>query len=161
LADAVASHNNTLRKLHLHKNNIGNEGARFLAEALLRRTSTTTATSSLEKLYLGDNHIGADGARCLADALRSPNSALRHLYLHHNAVGDQGAAYLADALRSNAVLLTLDLTDNHVGAGGARALLDALSCHGTALQSLSLGGNNDIPNDILQQFKAALRLPVE
>ena len=52
-AKALA-HNRTLLVLNLHNNNIGNEGAKSLSDAL-------KVNQTLEKLHLGNNHIGQSG----------------------------------------------------------------------------------------------------
>ena len=50
------------------------------------------------------------------------NKVLLSLNLSHNHVGPEGAASLAEALKVNRTLLTLNLTSNEVGDGGAAAL---------------------------------------
>ncbi|RUP51270.1 hypothetical protein BC936DRAFT_149115 [Jimgerdemannia flammicorona] len=62
-----------LQSLDLYKNDIGDEGASAIAEALKMNTS-------LKTLYLGDNGIGEKGADALAKALKM-NKSLQNLYL--------------------------------------------------------------------------------
>ena len=71
----------SLTRLHLSNNQIGDEGARALADAL--RTNT-----SLTELYLQANQIGKEGTLDLAEALRT-NTSLTGLSLEYNQIGDE------------------------------------------------------------------------
>jgi hypothetical protein len=88
----LAAGDSTLDKLHLYSNNIGDDGARALAEAL-RHTA-----APLRQLYVYSNNIRDDGARALADALRHTAAPLVAIFLYNNNIGDDGARALADAL---------------------------------------------------------------
>ena len=68
--------NNSITRLDLSYNNIGDEGARTLADTLLKNTSLT----SLDLRY---NKIGDIGAKAFADALLK-NTSLTSLYLGGN-----------------------------------------------------------------------------
>jgi hypothetical protein len=61
-------------------NQIGNEGARALADAL--RENTT-----VRHIFLRENGIGAEGARALVDGLRE-NATLMAMYLNGNQISD-------------------------------------------------------------------------
>ncbi len=87
-------------------NNIGSDGARYLAVALERN-------SSLTELYLYGNNIGNDGARYLAAALER-NVTLTDLFLYGNNIGEAGAAALRAALETNC---TLDVLGGVEGVG--------------------------------------------
>ena len=76
--------------LVLTSNNIGDDGATALAEALKSNTALAT-------LYLYFNNIGVTGAIALAEVLKN-NTALTTLYLTSNNIGDDGAIALAEAL---------------------------------------------------------------
>src|SRR3989338_6644607 len=105
LDDAIfgLSHNvATLTSLNLSSNQLGDEGAGRLAEAL-------AFNSTLTNLNLKSNNVGDKGASRLAEALAT-NSSLTSLNLMNNWVGDEGAGRLAEALAINSALTTLNLS---------------------------------------------------
>lgn len=72
----------TLRRLYLENNGIGEQGTRFLAEALTQNTvifflcsislfDPFSEKQTLLLLNLTANHIGTKGAQYLSDALRN------------------------------------------------------------------------------------------
>jgi uncharacterized protein (TIGR02996 family) len=76
-----------LTTLDLGYNNLGDEGAIYLADS--------PHLARLRTLGLSVNHIGNEGARAIAD---SPYlTQLTTLYLRHNNIGDAGAAILIGA----------------------------------------------------------------
>jgi len=79
-------------------NQIGDEGAATLAEALKHNTSLTT-------LDLRGNRIGDEGAAMLAEAVQH-NTSLTTLNLAGNRIGDEGAATLAKALEEHNITLS-------------------------------------------------------
>ena len=72
---------------------IGDEGAKYIAEAL-------TKNSTLTHLYLSYNQIGDKGAKYIAGAL-AKNSTLTHLDLGSNQIGDEGAKHIEKILSKN------------------------------------------------------------
>ena len=119
----------SLTVLSLYDNQIGPEGTRALADALITNTSLT-------ELRLSGNRIGVAGAVALAEALRT-NTSLTDLRLSYNQIGDEGARALADALKTNTSLTKLLLDLNQIGDEGAIALADALK-ENTSLTKLNL-----------------------
>ena len=97
----------SLTVLSLYDNQIGPEGTRALADALITNTSLT-------ELYLSGNRIGPAGAAALAEALRI-NTSLTELNLFGNRIGNAGAHALAGALRTNTSLTALWILDNQIG----------------------------------------------
>ena len=69
-----------LQFLDPRSNNISDEGAKALAEAL-------TVNTALQQLYLGKNKISDEGAKALAEALKV-NTALQKLDLSYNMISD-------------------------------------------------------------------------
>ena len=137
---------NTLERLDLYGNRIGDAGAMALATALQTNTS-------LKALDLRLNKIGDAGAKDLATALHT-NTSLTTLDLHGNIIRDAGAKDLATALLTNISLTTLDLHGNVIGDAGAMALADMLR-HNKTLRRLELsdGGRNGT-SEILTRIKA-------
>ncbi len=85
--------NRVVTALGLGGNNIGDEGAIAIAEAL-------KVTAVLTKLDLsGRNFIGDDGAKVIAEALKV-NAVLTELDLRFNSfMGDAGGKAVQDAVR--------------------------------------------------------------
>ena len=125
---------NTVNMLRLGHNQIDDQGASFLSDALVDN-------HTLEKLDLEGNALGVVGAESLAKALES-NSTLLVLSLGYNSIsnkfepnmdwlkyksiGDDGARYLADALKINTTLKVIGLERGGVRDEGAIALAEAL-----------------------------------
>ncbi|KFO71219.1 Protein NLRC3, partial [Cuculus canorus] len=117
----------------LQHNVIKEDGATFLAEALLTNHRLTT-------LHLQKNAIGAHGAREIAEALKQ-NCSLKELILSSNSVGDNGSVALAEALKVNHSLQSLDLQSNSISSAGVTALTAAL-CSNKGLLNLNLRENS-------------------
>ena len=132
LADCLKHHNN-LQTLYLYSNNIGNDGAKALADCLKHHTN-------LQTLSLSSNNIGSVGAKALADCLKH-HTNLQKLYLYSNNIGSDGAKALADCLKHHTNLQILYLYSNNIGSDGAKALADCLKHH-TNLKVVYLDSNN-------------------
>ncbi|XP_027727355.1 leucine-rich repeat-containing protein 71 isoform X3 [Vombatus ursinus] len=85
----------TITHLSLRNNNIDDQGAKFLGQAL---STLRTSNRTLVSLNLGYNHIGDEGAGYIADGLRL-NRSLLWLSLAHNRIQDQGALKIAEVLQ--------------------------------------------------------------
>eukprot|EP00944_MAST-04C_sp_MAST-4C-sp1_P014138 g14138.t1 len=106
--------NNSLKTISFCQNNIGNEGAKYLGEALKVNTS-------LKKIDLWDNNIGNEGAKYIAEALKV-NTSLKEINLGNNNIGDEGVKHLAEASEVNMSLKKIDLSYNYIGDKGAKYL---------------------------------------
>eukprot|EP00808_Paulinella_micropora_P009962 g29212.t1 len=84
--------NKTLQALGLRSNNIGDDGAKAIGEAL-------EANNSIRSIDLRSNIIGDEGAKAIVLALQA-NQVLQTLIIAGNNIGDQGAAAFADALKA-------------------------------------------------------------
>ena len=131
IADALKE-NHHLKGLNLWGNNIGADGAKQITDAL-------KVNNILKTLDLSYNNIGDDGANQIADALKG-NHSLDSLMLNSNNIGNYGAKKLADALKVNNSLKTLDLMKNNIGDDGARKIADVLRVNHT-LETLYLMKN--------------------
>eukprot|EP00667_Euglena_gracilis_P022674 EG_transcript_25336 len=98
--------NTTPKEMHLRRNNIGDDGARALRNALEHN-------STLQRMDLDGNNIGDDGARALRNALEH-NSTLQRMDLDGNNIGDDGARALRNALEHNSTLQRMDLDGNGI-----------------------------------------------
>ncbi|KAM6217193.1 leucine-rich repeat-containing protein 71 [Rhynchocyon petersi] len=85
----------TIAHLSLRNNNIDDQGALLLGQAL---STLHSCNKTLISLNLGFNHIGDEGAGYIADGLRL-NRSLLWLSLAHNRIQDKGALKLAEVLR--------------------------------------------------------------
>ncbi|CAF4548334.1 unnamed protein product, partial [Rotaria socialis] len=93
VANELLQVNQVITRLDLYANQIGDIGARFVADAV--RINTT-----LKELRLYNNKIGDVGTQYLAAALTT-NQTLTLLGLDTNQIGDSGAQYLGEALKTN------------------------------------------------------------
>lgn len=106
----------TVSSLDLRYNDIGPEGADFLANWLMERdhscckvlylegtklgdkgVEAIAKVSTLEEVYLGSNDIGPEGATALA---ATAVSSWRKLFLEGNRIGSAGASVFVEALQT-------------------------------------------------------------
>ena len=122
--------------LDLRGNQLTDEGAKYLAEAI-------NNNCQLRTLNLRVNQLTEEGAKYLAEAINNNNCQLRMLHLSLNKVSDIGAQHLAEAINNNNCQLhTLDLSLNNISDIGAQHLAKALKNSNCQLRSLILLQNN-------------------
>ncbi|CAF1295874.1 unnamed protein product [Didymodactylos carnosus] len=148
MANALVKPTCRLTDLELEGNQITAEGAKLLADALKKNKVLTCFD------ILG-NQIGNDGAQALAETLKI-NQTLTTLDLAFNEISDEGARFLADALKANKTLVTLDVYGNQVGEEGAQAFADALRTN-CSLRTLAFFKNH-IGNKGTMALADALRV---
>lgn len=128
----------SLQMLYFTRINIGNDGARLVADAMVGNQSLTILSCQacgltsqgahyisralfqnqcIRRLDLSENPIGNDGASALFEILQDISS-LNILMLRSTGIGDEAIS----SLSSFGHLLTLNLSDNEVTDVGARAL---------------------------------------
>jgi predicted HicB family RNase H-like nuclease len=107
-----------LTSIELKEENVGDAGAKAIAETL--RINQTITSLDLEL-----NEINTAGAEALAEALEN-NQTLSSLELYNNQLGDAGAKAMAKALKHNKTITLLDLGGNEIGDAGAEAIAEAL-----------------------------------
>ncbi|MFN8912341.1 MAG: hypothetical protein ACK5V4_06185 [Alphaproteobacteria bacterium] len=148
--------NRTNTSLTLSWKNIGDDGAKKIADALKENTSLTS-------LYLSNNNIGPVGAQYIAEALKH-NTSLTQLSLRSNNIGDDGAKAIAEALKHNTSLTQLSLRYNKISADGSKALEKAIKNNeyiwyaesynqSQEIQSLMLERRNNISH-LIAKYKA-------
>ena len=120
LCQRLQSNDPTLTVLNLNHAEMGNDGAKALAAALLHNHTVVV-------LFLQHNGLGSSGMQALADALQH-HPTLQHLYLDDNHLGDAGCKALAQLLRhgTSLSLRVLKVADNGIGPAGAAVLAQAL-----------------------------------
>lgn len=120
-ARAIAENLTNLQSLDLRSNELGEAGTQAIAEKL----------TNLHTLGLGFNNVGDAGARAIAENLTN----LQSLNLRSNSVSEAGIQAIAENLTN---LHTLDLSFNNVGDAGARTI----AYKRTKLNTLFLGFSN-------------------
>jgi len=118
LASALTKKNNTLQELSIGGYDIGNKGAKYIADML-------AVNKSLKCISLNRNNISNDGAQSIATCL-TKNTSLHTIHLIYNRIGNEGADKLADALESNHSIETLDLSYNKI----SRDVMDRIRATG-------------------------------
>ncbi len=124
--------NSCLQVLDLERNQIYFEGAIALGQGL-------RVNNSLCQLNLKRNELGDEGALALGRGL-IVNTGLQVLDLEANGLSDTGAVALSQGLRVNSCLRQLNLSVNHVSDKGAKALGQSLGVN-SSLQVLDLSSN--------------------
>jgi len=158
LADALARHNRTLKRLYLGGNDLGPAQAELLGEVLRR--------CPLQALYLGPDPLSDDGVARLAAGLKACVT-LEEFGARSSAIGPEGAEALADALRGHPSLRRLDLgrapsanvlarASNRIGDHGVFAIASAIDDR-TRLDALLVGGNGIGASGGLALVEAARR----
>jgi hypothetical protein len=132
----------TITSLNLGENNIGDEGAAAIAEALAQNCTVTT-------LQLDQNPITCVGATAIAESLVLPvlyvgekkrpyNKNLKNLNLPGTLIREDGACALAVCLRSNTSLTSLNVWGCNVGSKGAGSLSETYHSPKYALSHLKI-----------------------
>lgn len=95
----------SVQELNLRRNNLGDDGATDIAEAL-RHDRYPCALAAVD---ISENQIGDDGAAALGEALRSP-APLTTINLHGNSIETDGVKALAQGLVTNASFKSVTLS---------------------------------------------------
>ncbi|KAK2089223.1 NACHT, LRR and PYD domains-containing protein 13 [Saguinus oedipus] len=157
LSDALLQ-NRTLMHLNLSKNCLGDEGVKFLCEALgrpdcnlqslnlsacsfTREGCQELATAlkhnrNVEILDVGENDLRDDGAKLLCEALKASHHALYTLGLAKCNLTTACCPPLVSVLRSSKTLVNLNLLGNKLDPDGAKMLCKALRRSTCRLQKL-------------------------
>jgi hypothetical protein len=103
-----------ITRLNFSRHEIGDDGAKALAEAL-------KVNNTITKLNLWNNNIDDVGAIALARILEK-NEIITELDLSYNSIGDVGAKAIAEALKENKIITKLYLDGNAITDDGVIAL---------------------------------------
>ena len=96
--------NHSLQKLHMHNNNIGDDGISAIAGAL--------SNCRINELAVGGCGITLTGARSVAAALSS-NHTIRELWLSGNPITVEGALLIVKSAVDNTVCQDVDIDDEY------------------------------------------------
>ena len=135
MAPAIAV-STSVTKILVGDNELGDEGATILCNALSESTVT-----KVQELDLSDNDIGPDGAKAIA-ALCAVCASVTKILVGANKLGNEGATILCDALRESTVtkVQVLDLRMNDIGLDGAKAVA-AMAGVVASVTSVNLSNN--------------------
>ena len=125
---SITLHEVCLRELFLRGDDIGDEGAKYIADAL-------TKTTSLELLILRNCSIGEKGIASLFASL-TENTSLSTLDVSFNPLGDNGAVTIASFINKTS-LEGLDISGCDIEEKGIVAIASALQTN-TILKKLWL-----------------------
>ncbi|XP_040321099.1 NACHT, LRR and PYD domains-containing protein 13 isoform X3 [Herpailurus yagouaroundi] len=159
LSDALLK-NKSLTHLNLRKNNLRDEGVKFLCKALshpdcslqnldLSDCSFTAEgcqelanalqhNCNMKILDIGSNDIQDDGVKHLCEVLNHPKCALNTLGLEKCNLTPACCQYLSSVLRSSKSLFNLNLLGNNLEPRGVSTLWKALKKSTCKLQKLGL-----------------------
>ncbi|XP_076994003.1 NACHT, LRR and PYD domains-containing protein 3 [Tamandua tetradactyla] len=133
---SVLSTNQTLTRLYMGENALGDSGVGILCEKMVQ------SQGNLKKL--GIVNSGLTSACCLALAsVLSTNQNLTHLYLRDNTLGDKGIKLLCEGLMRPSCKLQILELDNCDLTSHCCWDLSTLLTSNQSLRELSLG-NNDL-----------------
>ena len=104
LLSSLREHCN-VHELNLRRNNLGDEGATEIAEALRQ----DRYPRALAKVDISENHVGDHGASALGESLRSL-APLSVINLHGNPIESDGVKALAQGLVTNANFRSVTLS---------------------------------------------------
>lgn len=129
----ILSRSQSLERLLLNGNRLGNNAAKGLSEAF--------EMGHFKYVDLNDNEIGDEGVRAIALALESSTCQIVEIELKGNLIQDAGATELGESLRLNQTVEKLSLDHNEIGDEGAIALAECLREENKILKHLSLRDN--------------------
>uniref|UniRef100_A0ABI7ZR21 NLR family pyrin domain containing 13 n=1 Tax=Felis catus TaxID=9685 RepID=A0ABI7ZR21_FELCA len=161
LSDALLK-NKSLTHLNLRKNNLRDEGVKFLCKALSRPdcslqnldlsdcsftaegcqelANALQHNCNMKILDIGSNDIQDDGVKHLCEVLKHPKCALNTLGLEKCNLTPACCQYLSSVLRSSKSLFNLNLLGNDLEPRGVSTLWKALKKSTCKLQKLGNPG---------------------
>ncbi|XP_059815423.1 NACHT, LRR and PYD domains-containing protein 3-like [Hypanus sabinus] len=149
---SAVGRNRSLTELNLGENNLGDSGARLLADVL------GNPACKIQMLWLGGVGLTVTGAEHLASALGA-NRSLTELYLGANKLGDSGARLVCEALRNpECKIQKLWLWSNGLTDSCVQDLTSAL-CDVSSLTDLELGSNSLTDRSLSALRRLILTLP--
>eukprot|EP00571_Detonula_confervacea_P006377 CAMPEP_0172324414 /NCGR_PEP_ID=MMETSP1058-20130122/51331_1 /TAXON_ID=83371 /ORGANISM="Detonula confervacea, Strain CCMP 353" /LENGTH=594 /DNA_ID=CAMNT_0013040689 /DNA_START=8 /DNA_END=1792 /DNA_ORIENTATION=+ len=133
-ASCLRNPNSSLEKLSIAGNNIDDEGAAAVANALANNTV-------LKALNASDNGSAGAEWRSLSACLQNPTSALENLDLRQNNIDERAVIDFADALAHNTSLNTLLIDDNPGLTTRSWAALSNTLCNKSSIERTYLSNH--------------------
>ncbi len=152
---AMVAVTGALTKLSLAKNELGEEGTKFLCDALVGNNTLKELDLSGDISNSGFNIGGTAGAKHVANMLLV-NGGLTKLSLAWNKLEEEGTKAICEALKQNKTLKELDLSGNKNlgGEAGTKHVADMLGVNG-ALSRVDIRSYN-FASDSAAQLSAAV-----
>ena len=148
-ATCLRSPNSALAELNLSYNNIDDDAAVALGDALTNNTK-------LKVLNLCHNEQIGTGWRVFFNRLLNPDSALKRLDISHNNIDNEGVAALSRSFAYMRSILSLDLIDNRsITTTGWLVLTTLLQSPISLIKEINIY-NNNINDEVLIAFATAL-----
>eukprot|EP00984_Skeletonema_dohrnii_P031636 scaffold24379_cov115-Skeletonema_dohrnii-CCMP3373.AAC.3 len=147
-AHGLRSIGSSLKELDLRWNSIGNEGLSALVAGLANCTS-------LELLNLSYNDFSNEGLLALSDWLQRDQMNLKRLNLESCGIDDEGLQALTEGATTHCKDLDLSGNDS-ITASGLRYLSASLQSEHCCLESLYIGGWEDIGDDAAEVLARGL-----
>ena len=132
IADALMV-NKSIKAIGLYNNNIGNYGSQALGEMF-------KYNNTLESINLSKNLIYYDGLKSLLDGL-AINTKLKVIGLEFLNITDDGAKIIKNLLQNNNTIEGINLSNNSIGDEGFISICEGLS-QNTKLTTLSIRRNH-------------------
>ncbi|XP_034550928.1 NACHT, LRR and PYD domains-containing protein 3 [Notolabrus celidotus] len=177
--EALMSEHCSLSELELSVNDLGQEGALLLCQALsrpecpvenlgLKRCELTVAvfkelgsvlksgTSKLKSLIIGINKVGNKGVKHLSDAIAHPNCLLEELDVEMSGLTDACVEDLCAAIRASRTLKSLELRNNLLTDASVPALVQVMQDSPNMLE-MNLK-YNDFSEDVFDMLEECDRI---
>ncbi|XP_076812212.1 uncharacterized protein LOC143459118 [Clavelina lepadiformis] len=128
LATAINKLPESMKKLDLRRNNLGDDGASHIS----------TCLSKIEELDIGWCNIRASGIKSISDAISKLPEPMKKLDLRRNNLGDDGASHISTCLSK---IEELDIGWCNIRASGIKSISDAISKLPEPMKKLYLSFN--------------------
>ncbi|KAH1171861.1 hypothetical protein KIL84_007479 [Mauremys mutica] len=133
--------NQSLEKLDLSANTLGDLGLKHLCEGLKHphcNLQTLFTNQSLTELELSGNELGDSGIKLLCDGLKHPNCKLQKLMVWDCHLTNACCGDLSSLLSTNQSLRELNLSSNNLSYSGVKLLCEGLKHPNCKLEKLDL-----------------------
>ena len=146
IAKVMSRKGSKLRKLSLYLNNVAEEGAGHLAQALLRSSTVTDFEICATQLDHHDRYIGDKGVALICDAVTMTDGSCKlvSLTIVQNRITTASLPPIIKLLESNRSLCKLDLRSNQLDGQSSKLLASQLTVDECHLTHLILDGNSMI-----------------
>ncbi|XP_076814454.1 NACHT, LRR and PYD domains-containing protein 5-like isoform X2 [Clavelina lepadiformis] len=129
ISDAISKLPEPMKKLDLHNNDLGDDGASHIS----------TCLSKIEELDIGYCKISASGIKSISDAISKLPEPMKKLRLSGNDLGDDGASHISTCLSK---IEELYIGECKIRASGIKSISDAISKLPEPMKKLVLYNNN-------------------